>query len=338
MDKRYTHSELDNLIAAYLADIAQPEAIRQLDDAAQASEDNRQYIRQQLEVWFSAGVASQHCRFDAEAAYNRFECKMAAVGTPTSAKVRWHKRWIRMAVATAAVALALLLPWAGYQYATRQWTLQMADVSITAPMGATARVNLPDGTAVWLNAGSRIDYAQSYGLTHRHVRLEGEASFDVAKNKRLPFTVESKTASLKVTGTKFTYADYPEENRLTVNLLHGSVKLTGRKSGQTVQMKPNERVTISKQTGRMDKTKVNAAQADAWTHGELFFDELPMAEIARQLERRYKAKIEVAPYLQKKTFYGMFNTHDATLEDVLSIMAETKQMNYRKANGKYQLY
>lgn len=335
MNKEDRHAEIDALIARYTADGADTDAIRQLDDMARTSDADRQYIRNQLELWFSAAAATGSDA-DSEASYRRFEARIDAV--PTARTKRLTPTWLKACIAAAAVVLAVVLPWAGYRYATERLTSNLASISITTPRGSTTAITLPDGTKAWINAGSTLSCSQGFGVTDRDIRLSGEACFDVAHNEQLPFNVTSKSATLRVTGTKFTYSDYPDDDQTTVELMRGSVDLRAHKSDRSVSMQPGERTTIDKRTGAMRKTTADTSAADRWTRGDLFFDEMPMENIARILARQYDARIEVAETLRDKTFYGNFNTKRQTLEQVLSAMAATKKMNYRKSNGTYLLY
>lgn len=336
MNKEDRHAEIDALIERYTADGADTDAIRQLDAIARTSDTDRQYIRNRLEIWWSSAAATTGNDLDSEAAYRRFEARIADVQTAKTRAIM--PTWLKACIAAAAAALTVLLPWAGYRYATERLTSNLASISVTTPRGSTTAITLPDGTKAWINAGSTVSCSQGFGVTDRNIRLSGEACFDVAHNEQLPFNVTSKSACLRVTGTKFTYSDYPEEDKMTVELMRGSVNLHAKKSDRTVSMQPGERTTIDKRTGEMRKTAADTSAADRWTRGDLFFDEMPMENIARILARQYDARIEVAETLRGKTFYGNFNTKRQTLDQVLSAMAATKKMSYKKSNGTYRLY
>ena len=100
-----------------------------------------------------------------------------------------------------------------------------ADISVEAPLGSRTKLYLPDGTLVWLNAGSRMTYSQGFGVDNRKVELEGEGYFEVQRNEKLPFFVKTKDLQLQVLGTKFNFRDYPEDHEVVVSLLEGKVEL-----------------------------------------------------------------------------------------------------------------
>ena len=101
----------------------------------------------------------------------------------------------------------------------------------------------------------------------------------------------------------------------------------------------NERLTLNKGTGQMTKMKMeDGNRSDSWIHGELFFDEIPLIQIAQTLERTYKVKIKVAQQLRQRAFYGTFR-QTTTIEDILSTMVKTQQMRYKRLkSGEYYIY
>lgn len=334
MNSDTTRKHVDALIARYLADRNDVEAMASLRAEAESSPEQREYIRQQLEIWLSSAACGGGPRFDSDAAYRRLLARTRHQTAPGGSR-RWMRR---VAIAAAAVAAAVLLPWAGYRMATYRMSDSFADIAVATPQGSTTEMRLPDGTRVWLNAGSHLIYSQGFGVSNRDVRLEGEACFDVAHNERLPFTVSSNTAHVQVLGTKFNYRDYPDDGDMAVDLMRGSVSMTANRSGRNLLLKPNQRVTLDKHTGRMTRQRVDASQSAAWTRGDHFFDEVDIAQIALTLERAYGVSISIAPRLRGSRFYCAFNTNDYTLDDVLRILGKTHHVNCRRQGNHYTLY
>lgn len=337
-DTNYT--TIDAMIARYLADHNDAEAIEALQREAEASAESREYIRRQLEVWFSAGVAAGEPVFDSTAAYKRFSQRVAsaapAVGKESGRGKR--RRLMRRLGVAAAVALMAFLPWAGYRLAADRLSANYSDITIATPQGSTTEMRLPDGTRVWLNAGSHITYSQAFGIKNRELHLVGEACFDVTHNERMPFVVNSRAAHLKVLGTKFNYRDYPGDKDMSVDLIRGSVSLTGNKTGRNVRLAPSERVTLNKATGRMTRQTIDASQSATWTRGDQFFDEVDIDRIAATLERAYGVRISVDKSLRGSRFYCAFNTNDYSLEEVLAVLGKTQHVKYRKTPNGCHLY
>ncbi len=327
--KRY--DDIDAMIDRYISNSHDTEAVRFLRDKALESAAIRRYIRACFEVNFSSSVAASTEKFDADNAYRRFQQRIDA--DAKKAKKARRLRLVRFLRAAAAVIILVALPYVGYRYATSLQPLLAADITVTTPAGSRSQVTLPDGTKVWLNAGSNITYSQSFGINDRSVRLSGEACFDVTKNEALPFTVATESATVKVLGTYFTVADYKSDGALVVDLIRGCVDLKSSKTAQHQQLQPNERVVMDKATGRMVKRKIDATHSDAWIHGEINFDEVPLEQIALTLERTYDAHIQIAKPLRNKQFYYSFNSDGATLEQVLTTLSRTQKLKYKKIEG-----
>lgn len=343
MNNDNIHRDIDAMIERYLADRQDMEAIEELKRKALESEESCSYIRKKLEGAFYVEANVSRVDFDKDKAYSRFRLRTAsAAGSEKKPTTRKHlaiyRRW-RIVAAAAAVVTAFALPWAGYKFAKESLYSQIADITIATPCGSKTQMTLPDGTKVWLNANSKLVYSQAFGVDNREIDLTGEACFDVTKNEDLPFTINSKSASLTVLGTKFTYREYPNDKSLTVELMRGHVDLMSRKTGRHMDMRPDERAMVDTRNGQMTKQNIDASHSDAWTCGELSFDEIPMEQIAQTLERTYDVKIKVADGLKSKRFYMSFSTSGMNVEEVLSTMAETHRMSYRRiSQNNYYIY
>lgn len=334
--KTEKNNDIDSLITQYLSGKLDKEAFAQLKDWASESEENRIYVKNKVEIWFSSCIADETCVFDKDKAFELFQKRInkAKCSDEQMRRLSW-KTWVRV----AAVILIMLLPFAGYWQGKESVKQTFADIVVEAPLGARTKLYLPDGTLVWLNAGSKIVYSQGFGVDDRRLKMEGEGYFEVTRNPDIPFEVKTKEVYLKVLGTKFNFRNYPDDDEAIVNLMEGKVALHNEiKSMPELYLKPDEKVVMNKVTGEMKKTSTKAKRSNTWINDELFFDELPLKHIAKRLMRSYGVEIIVADSLQDKRFYGVFKVQGNTIKDVLDAMASTNQMKYRYENGKYILY
>ena len=122
---------------------------------------------------------------------------------------------------------------------------------VYVPNGERMQVLFQDGSKVHLNSGSRIRYPKKFGLSERKVYLEGEAWFEVAKNKNRPFIVDLSYMDIKVLGTTFDVKAYPEEEAIFVALETGSIELKSR-SFKSYQLRPGEKAVYNKASGRCE--------------------------------------------------------------------------------------
>lgn len=328
--------DIDTLIISYFSGTLDKSSFQQLKDWAAESEENRKYIREKMEVWFSSGAVDGELSFDAKKAFERFQHRVADVKQQKE-HIYYFSR--SMFFKVASIILLFILPIMAYWEGKQTLKQDFADIIIEAPLGSRTKLNLPDGTLVWLNAGSKITYSQGFGIDSRRLNLDGEAYFQVTHNESLPFIVNTKELGLRVIGTKFNICNYSNDEEVTVSLLEGKVELNNViKSMSALYLYPNEKVILNKSTGIMRKSKFNSKKSILWTNNELFFDEILLEDIAKRLVRTYDVEIEVVDSIKQKRFYGSFEIAGSTIDEVLKAMSLTNQMNYYYKDGKYVIY
>jgi len=162
----------------------------------------------------------------------------------------------------------------------------------------------------------------------------------VRKNEKLPFDVMTKELNVKVLGTKFNFRNYDEDEEVTVNLLEGKVQLENyvKKMGINY-LSPSEKVTLNKLTGEMIISRAEVKNAKEWTNGGLFFDEMPLSDIVKELNRSYNVKIHIVDeQLAHNRFYALFNRKEQSIYNVLDIITATNQVRYKVEGDSILLY
>lgn len=288
------------------------------------------------EIWFSSVSEEELSKYDKDAAFAAFQNRVAEAESQPRAVTR-RLGWLKYAAAVAAVVAVGFFSYRGGQ---SQLETAMGDIVVEAPQGSRTQMTLPDGTKVWLNAGSKISYSQSFGLVNRLVLLAGEGYFEVAHNEELSFSVESENVRVKVLGTKFNFRDYPSDAEATVSLAEGSVAMNSQQHPADEQLlKPGQRATVDKQTGKILVEEYEVANATQWTSGKLIFDGEPLQEIVKTLERSYNVKITIADNrLLTLRFYGDFLRQKQTLGEVLDALAATGKIKYNIKGKDVTLY
>jgi ferric-dicitrate binding protein FerR (iron transport regulator) len=313
--------EIDMLIINFLSKEISNEERTALQNWIMQSDDNRQYFIQMQDLWKS--ISHDEVSFDSEQAYKRFVKRIEASRRVSRSG---HKgRFLKWA---AVFVLAFGLGSLSF-YIANQRSLDNHFYAIDVPYGAKSRVELPDKSVVWLNAGSTMHYAQSFGKNNRDVSLDGEAYFEVSKNRHLPFTVHGKEVSVKVLGTKFNVKSYAEDSVVDVTLIEGSVDLKNNLVADSrVILKPNERATLNKRTEHLMVNNVEASNSREWTNGKLIFEEELFGQIVRRLEREYNVKIIVNdPSLNTLRFYGDFRNAQS-IGEIFDIMTANNKFRY----------
>ena len=288
---------------------------------------------EEQELWFSTLAADDSYVYDTDKAFDRFVSR-------TRKKRHTGFHIPKTVYGAAAIILVLIASTVSYRWGERQLQNQFADISVEAPLGAKTKLVLPDGTLVWLNAGSKIVYSQGFGVKDRHLQLNGEAYFEVKKNEKLPFDVMTKELNVKVLGTKFNFRNYDEDREATVNLLEGKVQLENYVKKMDISyLLPSEKVTLNKLTGEMIISRAKTINAKEWTNDGLFFDEMPLADIVKELNRSYGVKIRIMDkQLTDNRFYALFNRKEQTIYDVLDIITATNQVRYKVEGDSILLY
>ena len=162
-------------------------------------------------------------------------------------------------------------------------------VTLTTPRGGQYRITLPDGTKVFVNSASSLQYPSKFDGNLREVTLEGEAYFEVAHNTEIPFVVKGANQSVKVLGTKFNLNNYIGEPAITT-LLEGSVLIDVGKAAKSVILRPGDQATV--QENKVSVNKVYSADYIGWTKDLFILDDAPLTAIMKQLERWYDIEVE----------------------------------------------
>lgn len=280
------------------------------------------------ELWVSSAVADDTQQYDVDQAFERFR-KRTGLDQAGKQSYKWYRTW---SVAAVAIVLLGLITVTAYWQGSRQIQSNFSDIVVEAPLGSKTKLTLPDGSTVWLNAGSKMVYSQGFGVSDRRLAFQGEGYFEVEKNDEMPFLVQTHDVNVTVVGTKFNFRNYPEDEEAVVELLEGKVALENQLKEESVRyLSPNEKMVLHKATGEMDITSAKVKEATLWTENILLFDEDLLPDIVRELERSYHVQIEIENEDLKQTrFYGQFNQLEQNIYDVLDMLSETGKLKYHE--------
>ncbi|HXK75140.1 MAG TPA: FecR domain-containing protein [Bacteroidaceae bacterium] len=341
MSKLTTINQYDELIQKLFTEGLEKSERETLVAWIQKDATHKHYFEEQQELWYISMCANPKAKqYDWEKAYTHFIQRIDANQHPQRTKLFDYMQLSKIAaIAILVIVVGVFAYWVGQSYAS--FSLDRL-TTIEAPLGSKTKLVLPDGSTVWLNSGSKISYAQSFGHKNRDLALEGEAYFEVTKNKNLPFQLQMNGMRLKVLGTKFNVTDYPEDSITIVNLLSGHVALENQIQKKSIMhLLPNERATFNNRSGKWKKSICEAQESTQWTSDYLLFEDLPLSEIIKTLNRAYdvhitldSTKIDIA----NLRFYGKFIQSKNTIEDILTKIVHTKNLKYKGKNGQYYIY
>lgn len=160
---------------------------------------------------------------------------------------------------------------------------------LSTPRGKTFEVVLGDGSKIWLNADSRLEYPSCFVGDRRVVKLYGEAYFQISKDEKRPFIVETDGLQTIVLGTEFNVRNYKKENS-HVTLIEGSVKVNNTANEYSVVLSPGENARIM-EDGSLGVQKVDVDTYIYWRDGYFYFDNRTLAEIMQDIGRWYNVNV-----------------------------------------------
>lgn len=315
----------EDLIVGYLNNELSEDDKKHLEKWITLDESHKKIYYDMTEIWL-ASKALKTDKLRSDTAYYRTLIKIKKAGNKKNQSVKWIKAGI-------AVISGFIIMSAGFYWGTSSKDNQLISSIQTfeAPMGARSKTVLPDGSVVWLNAGSKLSYSSGFSTISREVNLIGQAYFEVYKNPKLPFKVVTDDIDVKVLGTKFDVKAYRDEKEVTVTLSEGSVEFINKAFTESpLVMEPLDQVVYDKDTKLTSRKRAPKSLAGHWIKGAHFFYELTLEQITRQLEKsfdvRFVYKNEEKKYL---TFYADFN-EDHTLDEILELISITKRIRYER--------
>lgn len=196
--------------------------------------------------------------------------------------------------------------------------------TISTPKGGQYRISLPDGSQVWLNAASRLTFPTVFTGESRRVELVGEAYFEVAQNKKLPFRVITPKEEVEVLGTHFNVNSYRDVESSMVALLEGKVKVS-LSSSEFKVLKPGEQTIVK--GGAVEVFPVDLSEAVAWKNGEFMFHNESMKSVMQKIARWYDVEVVVASELENISIWGSVSKYE-DIREVLKIIEMTGSVHF----------
>ncbi|SFC68359.1 ferric-dicitrate binding protein FerR, regulates iron transport through sigma-19 [Parapedobacter composti] len=202
------------------------------------------------------------------------------------------------------------------------------------------QVTLPDSSTVWVNALSQLRIPESFGKTSREVYLdEGEAFFEVAPDLNKPFIVHSRGIVTRVLGTAFNITNYQRLNRITVDVAHGKVQVTGTgKRLPAAELTAAQRLTFNTLTGAYDRTVSTTGSPATWREGVVALRNASFDELALAVRNCYGIELKAGNNNISSHRYSLTIRTAYRLEETLRIICSIHQHQYRRENNEVIIY
>jgi ferric-dicitrate binding protein FerR (iron transport regulator) len=359
------------LIARQLSGEISKAEFEELQSLLQENSD-KQYLVDTLYSYFDLHTVSENEKEDSavsvEEKFRRIIAEENNEQLPFSSgihkiKGRNFKKLWRYA---AAIAFLISVSGAGFYYFNRQKMPLENKIAksneVISKAGAKTKLVLPDGTQVWLNSGSKLNYSNDFNKQLREVELEGEAFFDVTKDAKHPFIVHASSINIKVVGTAFDVKSYPQDETIETTLLRGIIEVSRNDNPNTpkVILKPNEKLVFDKHLSitnsfpSLAKTDIVQRAPDisvfsiskkipdsdkvetSWMYNKLVFDGDNFKQLAEKMERWYNVKITFSTNeLYQYRFKGIFSNE--SIEEAFKELQMTAKFNYKINDNEIEL-
>ncbi len=278
-------------------------------------------------------------------------------------KKPFYKSWISYAIAASLIAgIILLYPALPEREKVNETASLIGPVNeITINPGSRTKIQLPDGSQVWINSGSTLTYGNNFKGNTRDVQLEGEAYFEVVKDAEHPFIVHTSGIDIKVLGTSFNVKAYSIDPTIEATLIHGSIEVINKNqpSASKVMLKPHEKLIYSKyaiidtKDQRADIKSVpdsfsivikplkkemadNDFVETAWVYNKLVFEDERFEDLALKMERWYNLKISFeSERLKNYKISGSFI--DETAEEAINELQLSVPFKYSIKNNEVKI-
>lgn len=239
--------------------------------------------------------------------------------TEVKSKPSFRRSIYRIIYATAAIALII------FGLFSTLWNNNTPEYShvVNVPSGQRVEIILPDGTEVWLNSNTRLEYSSCFGTECREVRLSGEGYFDVVRNENLPFIVHTSKYDVEVLGTVFNVMAYDSSDMpFETSLISGSVKITSEANDSAIILSEKQ-CAIEVADGSLLISSLSDFAQFSWKDGVLSLTDVTFTELIQEFSRYYGVTISLTnPSLSDKRCTGKFRNTDGVVHslNVLKIL------------------
>lgn len=315
---------IEECIAGYLSGNATEEEIRRLIGWLEAHPENSRYFQRLKNIWQVAHPAFPPDEIDVVSARARV---MKEMGASTTRRTAFFHYW-RQAAAILLLPLILVCAYL-YKQSRSEGRNLVGYQEVFSSYGSFSKINLPDGSLAWLNAGSSLKYPTVFGPRQRDIVLKGEAFFEVESDPEHPFTVRVNGMDVIAVGTQFNVEAYPEDSVMAVTMAKGKVNVR-LDAGKILPLGPGQRLGYNRKTQVSSVKKTDPYKWYAWKDGLLIFRDDSLEYVLKKLAQTFNADIrlmdrELASHSYRATF------HKESLDEILRLLRLTAPIRYRES-------
>lgn len=315
---------MEDIIIRVLDGTATEQEKFDLKNWIEESEENKKYYLDIYQLWISSRLSSQ--KIDVEKAFltltNRIENKYNETSIKNRSRLR--NKWL---IISGAIAASILLIFSFRFFLLPDSDKEVNYSQIVAANENKQKVELEDGTIVWLNSYTTLLYPADFNKKTRQVKIDGEAYFEVAHNNEKSFVVDLGEDKITVLGTAFNVNNRSDNPENEVVLLKGSISLHLQGVKDDIVLQPNEKAFYSKAKKTINLESVDANLYNVWTKNKLVFDKEKLSHVIEMLEKWYDIEIN-CPEGEFDQIKVSFTVVDETIEQTLKVMSLVAPINY----------
>lgn len=357
-NKENSTGDIKSLIINYLTNSISEEELNALKLWVEANEQNKTFFNTQKNAWFVSGFDKSKSLPDVDNTLRRLKFRISTKSDRRRELMKGKRIYHYIYLAASWLIFFAIGAAVNLKKVPEDSYRAPSPVKIIAPLGASSKITLPDGSRVWLNAGTELTYNNDFGQRERMIYLTGEAYFDVAKDKEHPFKVSASMITISALGTQFNVKAYPEEETITTTLVAGKIdielkkpvnnvrKVTLSPSEKYVYYKPDDEegkhheIAEKKQkdsSGSSNKSllrkneilaNVNTRVATSWKDERWIIESEPLSCLIPVLERRFDHIILLKDEdLKGYLFRGTIKNNE-TLEQILEALSFAAPLDY----------
>lgn len=325
----------ESTLIKYISGQATYEEKKEVLDWIEESQENRQKYNRLKNLWVISSMPQQ---------------KSSAQEAREFVQHLQHKKrvlpFISYSIAASMLLLVAFMAWTKINTPKAEESFiaspQITQHSFYTNKGVKGQVTLPDGSVIWLNSDSKVNYPSTFSGDYRKIIFSGEGFFNIVPNPEKPMIIQLEhNLQIEVKGTTFNLSSYKNDDKISALLLSGniSVKRTHNNKQEEITIQPNERIEIQKTKERTATINIPATTFPiiGWKEGWLIFNETPIADVLKKLERWHGISFKVEdPDLLKQKFTAKF--HEESISQILDMMTNIALLRYEIQNNTAILY
>lgn len=313
---------IDELIALKLVGELNKEGEDQLNAWINESESNAQHFAEMQKIWDAGNIDNQF-NPDVDAAWEDVAEQLDLNNEATIIEMPKRSNTIFYKLA-AAIVLLLGVTW----IYTNQ--LESPEMIRVASLSELKEITLPDSSKVYLNANTSIEYPEQFKGNTREIKLEGEAFFEITKDKAHPFIIHTANAYTKVLGTSFNILARKNSKEIVVSVKTGKVEVGIDNNNTNVKLEPGSTAKVNLANNSLEKIITPSENYLSWKTKELIFEDVNIAELISILNTYYNVEITANNEILDCHFTGKFSQPNIT--DILNVLELSNGFSY-EING-----